>query len=83
VITAGEDGTARIWETQSGTQIVLLTGHTGPVKSVAYSRDGTRAVTAGADWKARLYRWEVFAPVGSVVDRVRALVTRDLMCAEQ
>jgi WD40 repeat protein len=55
VVTASEDGTARIWNTASGTQLGVLRGHRRPVNSAAFSPDGERVVTASTDRTARLW----------------------------
>lgn len=57
VVTAGGDGTVRIWDAATGKEITLLKGHTGPVFDVTYSQDGTRILTAGYDRTARV--WDV------------------------
>src|SRR3954467_1122329 len=47
--TASHDGTARLWDVASGTQVKLLDGHAGAVYSVAFSPDGRSVATSGAD----------------------------------
>jgi WD40 repeat protein len=54
VVTAGADGTARIWETAGGRRLHTLRSQ-GAVDSAAFSPDGTRVVTAGADGTARIW----------------------------
>jgi len=54
VVTASDDGTARLWDS-SGRPIVVLQGHTATVWSAAFSPDGTRIVTASSDGTARLW----------------------------
>jgi WD40 repeat protein len=53
---ANDDDTARIWEAATGKEIVSLRGHEGPVRSAAFSPDGSRIVTASDDNTARI--WE-------------------------
>ena len=55
VVTASDDGTARIWDAASGRELALLSGHTGRVVSAAFSPDGTRVVTASDDGTARIW----------------------------
>ncbi|GGS85272.1 caspase family protein [Nonomuraea spiralis] len=60
LVTAGADGTARIWKVD-GSGLVAegepLTGHTGRVLSAAFGRSGQVVVTSGADGTTRV--WDV------------------------
>ena len=40
IITAGSDGTARVWETSSGRAVAVLDGYTDSVNSARFSSDG-------------------------------------------
>jgi WD40 repeat protein len=53
--TASLDQTARIWDTATGQQRVILTGHDGPVTAVAVAPDGTWVATASSDRTARIW----------------------------
>src|SRR5262249_17421220 len=55
VATAGNDGTARLWDAASGKHLAVLRGHTGGVAAVAFSLDGSHLATASGDWTARLW----------------------------
>ncbi|MHB8628648.1 MAG: nSTAND1 domain-containing NTPase [Aggregatilineales bacterium] len=57
VLSGSNDGTARLWDLQTGAQIRVLSGHSGHVLGVAFSPDGKTALTGGNDKTARL--WEV------------------------
>ena len=48
LVTGSRDNTARVWEVSSGKQILLLSGNSNRVKSVAFSPDGTKVLT-GSD----------------------------------
>ncbi|MGH7502819.1 MAG: toll/interleukin-1 receptor domain-containing protein [Longimicrobiales bacterium] len=48
VVTAAEDGTARIWPLDAPDDVHVLR-HRGPVRHVAFSRDGSRVATASQD----------------------------------
>jgi WD40 repeat protein/tRNA A-37 threonylcarbamoyl transferase component Bud32 len=50
------DCTARVWDTASGKELVVLKGHAAPVVWADFSPDGKLVVTASLDQTARL--WE-------------------------
>lgn len=54
VVTASGDGTARIWNADTGKQLMGFE-HRGAVRSAELSRDGARMVTVGTDKKAHLW----------------------------
>ena len=47
VVTAGADGTARVWDTGNWSQLAVLQGHSGTVFVAHFSPDGSRVVTVG------------------------------------
>lgn len=49
VITASQDGTARVWDVSTGQNLAELRGHTGVVTSAKFSPDGKWVVTASLD----------------------------------
>ena len=55
IVTASEDGTARVWDAVTGAQVLLLHGHTDKVDDAAFSTDGRLIVTVGADGTARVW----------------------------
>ena len=55
VVTASDDGTARIWNVSTEKPVTLPLQHQGPVTAVAFSPDGKRVVTASNDNTARLW----------------------------
>ncbi|MFI5751093.1 hypothetical protein ACIBBE_35485, partial [Streptomyces sp. NPDC051644] len=56
-VTAGHDGSVRVWDLATGDQTRELTGHTDVVHSVAVAELGGRshAVTAGHDGSVRVW----------------------------
>jgi WD40 repeat protein len=68
VVTASDDQTARLWDAQTGQEIVVLSAHAGPVQNAAFSLDGARVVTSSSDMTARL--WD--AQTGNVIAVLQA-----------
>jgi len=58
VVTASEDGTARVWRTDGKGEPVVLKGHLDPVMNAGFSPDGRFVVTASRDKTARIWRWD-------------------------
>jgi WD40 repeat protein/serine/threonine protein kinase len=56
IASAGEDGAARIWDSQTGALVAECRGHTSKVLSVAYRPDGARLVSTSADGTVR--QWD-------------------------
>ena len=65
IVTAGEDGYARVWDPGVAPVLALLGTHAGAVNSLRLSPDGHLAVTAGADKTARI--WRLGGAGGSIV----------------
>ena len=54
ILTASDDGTARIWDATTGDNTLTLT-HTYPVSAVAWSPDGHHILTGSQDGTARIW----------------------------
>ena len=63
VVTVSDDGTARIWDGDTGLNLAILDGHTKKVVGVATSSDGTRIATASWDRSVRLWDAETGEPL--------------------
>lgn len=55
IVTAADDGTARIWSADGRGDPLVLTGHTERINFAAWSPDGKRIVTAANDTTARIW----------------------------
>ncbi|MBO6717568.1 MAG: WD40 repeat domain-containing protein [Rhizobiaceae bacterium] len=49
------DQTARLWDATSGAEIAVLRGHEGHIRSIEFSPDGSRVLTASNDNTARIW----------------------------
>jgi WD40 repeat protein len=54
ILTGGDDGTARVWDGETGRELLCLTGHASSIKSVAWSPNSTRILTGSDDKTARV-----------------------------
>ena len=51
----GVEGLVELWDTATGQKVQTFKGHFGPVNALAFSPDGTRLATGGADGTLRLW----------------------------
>jgi WD40 repeat protein/serine/threonine protein kinase len=49
IVFGSQDRTARVWDAETGRELLALRGHTNPVRSAVYSPDGKRIVTGAGD----------------------------------
>jgi WD40 repeat protein len=59
IVTASQDGSARVWDARTGDQLFPLSGHTESVVHAAWDGEGRRIVTASYDGSARIHLVDV------------------------
>ena len=74
IASASFDRLAKVWDVNTGEELVMLHGNTGNVFGVSFSPDGNHLATAGADGTIRTYELRLPA----LVDLARSRVTRSL-----
>ena len=65
IVTGSDDRTARVWDANTGAELLQLKGHDGSVLGVAVTADGSRIVTGSSDTTARVWDahdWRRAAP---------------------
>lgn len=67
IATAGEDGTARIWDTATRKEIATLKRHEGAVTGVRFSLNGKLLVTAGVDGLVSIWDTATWKPTGATI----------------
>jgi WD40 repeat protein len=55
IVSASADDTARVWDAETGEELLTLAGHTSDVLSAAFSPDDDQIATASADGTIRLW----------------------------
>ncbi|MEM6285446.1 MAG: hypothetical protein AAF787_24865, partial [Chloroflexota bacterium] len=56
LLSAGWDGTVRLWDVETGEELALWQEHPAPVRAVAFHPDGNGF--ASADMRGNLYIWQ-------------------------
>jgi len=55
VLASSAEGTVRVWEQEAVADSLVLTGHEGELRELAFSPDGKRLISAGLDETARIW----------------------------
>ena len=70
--TGSKDHTAKVWDTATGQELIILTGHVLPLNSVAWSPDGKRLATASMDGTIQIYAMDIHYVMELARQRVTA-----------
>ena len=76
IISAGEDGTIRIWSLRDGKQLGVHQGHKGRVWTLALSADGRTIASAGQDGTIKL--WDTDMPS----EQLEVPISNHVVCYE-
>jgi WD40 repeat protein len=58
IATASSDGTAKVWDAETGEQLLILAGHTVGLHSLDYSPDGSMIATSSDDTEKTVRVWD-------------------------
>jgi protein-disulfide isomerase len=75
VVSGSEDGTARVWEAQSGREVARMS-HDDGVNAVAFSPDGKYVVSGSEDGTARVWLWRAEDLIAEACRRLPRNLTR-------
>ncbi|PYK29596.1 MAG: hypothetical protein DME57_09825 [Verrucomicrobia bacterium] len=67
IVTAGADGTARVWDSTSRKEVAALKKHEGAVTSARFSADGKLLVTTGEDGFVIVWDTAKWEPTGQPI----------------
>jgi WD40 repeat protein len=69
IATAGLDNSVGIWDARKGTLLTELKEHQGPVRDVAFNRDGKFLLSISDDGKVRLWDTSTWMTVSYLVPK--------------
>jgi WD40 repeat protein len=76
--TAGEDHAARVWEIDSGREVVRVV-HNAPVNAVTFSPDEKWLATAAADQTVRIFWWRPQDMITEACSRLTRIAQRKML----
>jgi WD40 repeat protein len=79
--TASDDRTVRIWDAESGAEIIVVGVHAKEVESLVWSPDGRRIASASRDGTSRI--WDATIRIEDLVDNAHRRVSRELSDEER
>ena len=79
IVTASGDKTAKVWDANTGKELITLKGHESGLMSAAYSPGGKRIATAGGDGIVQIYTTDM----EELLQIAESRVTRQLTAEEK
>ena len=79
IVTGSYDQTVKVWEADTGLELITLAGHEGQVNSAVYSPNGQRIVTASRDGTVQVYTTDM----DELLEIANSRVTRQLTAKEK
>jgi hypothetical protein len=76
-----DDRTVRIWNAESGAEIIIAGAHVGGVEGVSWSPDGRRVSSASRDGTCRI--WDAAISIEDLVANAHCRVSRELTAEER
>ena len=70
--TGSWDTTAKVWDADTGKELLTLRGHSSHVESVAWSQDGKRLATGSRDATVLVYAMDIHSLMALAPQRVTA-----------
>jgi WD40 repeat protein len=77
IVTAGQDGTVRVWPADGGEELIL-TGHNGETTGAAFTSDGSMVVSTGQDGSLRAWNSRTGAQLARLASSDVALMHVDV-----
>jgi WD40 repeat protein len=71
-VTSSQDQTIRLWDVETGREVLILRGHTAPVSDIAFSPDGVHLASASYDGTIREY----VLPIDALIELAKSRLTR-------
>lgn len=83
IITASDDGTARLWDWAAGSAGLIVAQATVEIPSIAYAPDANTFAIGNADGLVSVHDCEVCLPIDELVPYAQERLTRELTPEER